>query len=179
MFSTYTLKTIFYLLRGNKGSEQFTAVNGYVLVCVLWTPHEKKLFLCFGSVIELKHCKYEVFDHILYRSTVRMLITFTLTCMYPTTSDTQVLQIRNTLNSHFISYTLLVLSRTSSCLRYCLNSSRRCWKYSSGVLIHDTNLLFRHIPKVLSWIKIWWPMRPFEYSNMLEGANKKRGTLWS
>lgn len=139
----------------------------------------RNYFYALTSVIELKHCKYEVFDHILYRSTVRMLITFTLTCMYPTTSDTQVLQIRNTLNSHFISYTLLVLSRTSSCLRYCLNSSRRCWKYSSGVLIHDTNLLFRHIPKVLSWIKIWWPMRPFEYSNMLEGANKKRGTLWS
>lgn len=114
MFSTYTLKTIFYLLRGNKGSEQFTAVNGYVLVCVLWTPHEKKEynFCAFTSAIKLKHCKYEIFDHNLYRSTVRMLITFTLTCMYTTTSDTQVLQIRNTLNSHFISYTLLELSRT-------------------------------------------------------------------
>ncbi len=29
--------------------------------------------------------------------------------------------------------------------------------------IHDVNLLFPHIPKVFSWLEIWWLWRPFEY----------------
>ncbi len=28
--------------------------------------------------------------------------------------------------------------------------------------IHDANLPFHHIPKVLYWIEIWWLWRPFE-----------------
>jgi len=33
-----------------------------------------------------------------------------------------------------------------------------CW-----LLIHDVNLLFHHIPKLLYWIEIWRLWMPFEY----------------
>ncbi len=83
-----------------------------------------------------------------------------------------------TLTGHFIRYTLLVPGWTSFCLQNCLNSS---WLRFNKVLetflrdfgpywhdsitqllqicrlhIHDVNLPFHHIPKVLYWIEIWW-----------------------
>ncbi len=73
---------------------------------------------------------------------------------------------------------------TPVCLQSCLNSS---WHRFNKVLetflrdfgpywhdsitqflqicrlhIHDVNLPFHHIPKVLYWIEIWWLWRPFE-----------------
>ncbi len=33
--------------------------------------------------------------------------------------------------------------------------------------IHDANLPFHHIPKVLYWIKTWWLWRPFEYTELI------------
>ncbi len=89
-----------------------------------------------------------------------------------------------TLTGHFIRYTMLVLGWTPFCLQKCLNSS---WHIFNKVLeiflrdfgpyrhdsimqllqicrlhIHDANLPFHHIPKVLYWIEIWWLWRPFE-----------------
>ncbi len=89
-----------------------------------------------------------------------------------------------TLTGHFIRYTLLVPGWTPFCLQNCLNSS---WHRFNKVLetllwdfgpywhdritqllqicrlhIHDVNLSFHHIPKVLYWIEIWWLWRPFE-----------------
>ncbi len=85
---------------------------------------------------------------------------------------------------HFIGYTLLVPSWTHFSLQNCLNSS---WHKFNKVLetflrdvgpywhesitqllqiyqlhIHDVNLPFLHIPKVLYWIEIWWLWRTFE-----------------
>ncbi len=82
-----------------------------------------------------------------------------------------------TLTGHFIRYTLLVRVWTPFCLQNCLNSS---WHRFNKVLetflrdfgpychdsitqllqicrlhIHDVNLSFHHIPKVLYWIEIW------------------------
>ncbi len=90
----------------------------------------------------------------------------------------------HTLTGHFIMYTLLVPGWTPFCLQNCLNSS---WHRFNKVLetflrdfgpywhdsitqllqicrlhIHDVNLSFHHIPKVLYWIEIWWLWRPFE-----------------
>ncbi len=89
-----------------------------------------------------------------------------------------------TLTGHFIRYTLLVPGWASFCLQNWLNSS---WHRFNKVLetflrdlapychdsitqllqicrlhIHDENLPFHHIPKVLYWIEIWWMWRPFE-----------------
>ncbi len=83
-----------------------------------------------------------------------------------------------TLTGHFIRYTLLVPGWTPFCLQNCLNS---LWHRFNKVLetflwdfgpywhdsimqllqicrlhIHDVNLPFHHIPKVLYWIEIWW-----------------------
>ncbi len=83
-----------------------------------------------------------------------------------------------TLTEHFIRYTLLVQGWTLVCLQNCLNSS---WHIFNKVLetflrdfgpywhdsktqflqicrlhIHDVNLPFHHIPKMLYWIDIWW-----------------------
>ncbi len=90
----------------------------------------------------------------------------------------------HTLTGNFIRYTLLVPGWTPLCLQNCLNSS---WHRFNKVLetffrdfgpywhdsitqllqicrlhIHDANLPFHHIPKVLYWIEIWWLWRPFE-----------------
>ncbi len=89
-----------------------------------------------------------------------------------------------TLTGHFIRYTLLVPGWTPFCLQNCLNSSWHrfnkmletflrdfgpywhdsimqllyiCWLH-----IHDANLPFHHIPKVLYWIEIWWLWRTVE-----------------
>ncbi len=92
--------------------------------------------------------------------------------------------IRYTLTGHFIRYILLVSGWTHFCLQNCFNSS---WRRFNKVLetflrdfgpychdsitqflqicrlhIHDVNLSFHHIPKVLYWIEIWWLWRPFE-----------------
>ncbi len=89
-----------------------------------------------------------------------------------------------TLTGHFIRYTLLLPGWTHVCLQNCLNSSWHrfnevlktflrdfgpYWHYSITQLlqicrlhIHDANLPFHHIPKVLYWIEIWWLWRPFE-----------------
>ncbi len=89
-----------------------------------------------------------------------------------------------TLTGHFIRYTLLVAGWTPFCLQNCLNSS---WHWFNKVLetflrdfgpywhdsitqllqicrlhIHDENLPFHHIPKVLYWMEIWWLWRLFE-----------------
>ncbi len=89
-----------------------------------------------------------------------------------------------TLTGQFIRYTLLVPGWTLFCLQNCFNSS---WHRLNKVLetllrdfgpywhdsitqllqicrlhIHDANLSFHHIPKVLYWIEIWWRWRPFE-----------------
>ncbi len=81
----------------------------------------------------------------------------------------------------FIRYTFLVPDWTPFSLQNCLNSS---WHRFNKVLetflrdfgpywhdsitqwlqicrlhIHDVNLLFHHIPKVLYWIEIWWLWR--------------------
>ncbi len=82
-------------------------------------------------------------------------------------------------------YTLYIYTGwTLFCLQNCLNSS---WHRFNEVLetffwdfgpywhesitqllqicrlhIHDVNLPFHHIPKVLYWIEIWWLWRPFE-----------------
>ncbi len=89
-----------------------------------------------------------------------------------------------TLTGHFIRYTLLEPGWTPFCLQNCLNS---LWHRFNKVLeiflrdfvpywhdsitqllqfcrlhIHDENLPFHHIPKVLYWIEIWWLWRPFE-----------------
>ncbi len=89
-----------------------------------------------------------------------------------------------TLTGHFIRYTLLVPYWTPFCLQNCFNSS---WHRFNKVLetfltdfgpywhdsitqllqiyrlhIHDANLPFHHIPKVLCWIEIWWLWRPFD-----------------
>ncbi len=89
-----------------------------------------------------------------------------------------------TLTGHFIRYTLLVLGWPPFCLQDCLNS---LWHRFNKVLktflrdvspywpdsitqllqicrlhIHDVNLPFHHIPKVLYWIEIWWLWRVFE-----------------
>ncbi len=83
-----------------------------------------------------------------------------------------------TLTDHFIRYTLLVPGWTPVCLQNCLNSS---WHRFNKVLetflrdfgpywydsitqllqicrlhIHDVNLSFHHIPKVLYCTEIWW-----------------------
>ncbi len=90
----------------------------------------------------------------------------------------------HTLTDHFNRYTLLVPDWTHFCLQNCLNS---LWHRLNKVLetflrdfgpywhdsitqllqicrlhIHDANLPFHHIPKVLYWIEIWWLWRPFE-----------------
>ncbi len=90
----------------------------------------------------------------------------------------------HTLTGNFIRYTLLVPGWTPFCHQNCLNSS---WHRFNKVLetffrdfgpywhdsitqllqicrlhIHDANLPFHHIPKVLYWIEIWWLWRPFE-----------------
>ncbi len=89
-----------------------------------------------------------------------------------------------TLTGHFIRYTLLVPGLTHFAFRTALSlrgiDSTRFWKHSSEILvhinmiasrsccrfvglhIHDANLPFHHIPKVLYWIEIWWLWRPFE-----------------
>ncbi len=89
-----------------------------------------------------------------------------------------------TLTGHFIRFTLLVPGWTPFCLQNCLHSS---WHRFNKVLetflrdfgpywhnsvmqllqicrlhIHDANLPFHHIPKVLCWIEIWWLWRRFE-----------------
>ncbi len=99
-------------------------------------------------------------------------------CMYV------CIQCLYTLIGHFIRYTLLVPGWTPFCLQNCLNSS---WHRFNKVLetflwdlcpywhnnitqllqicrlhIHDVNLPFHHILKVLYWIEIWWQWRPFE-----------------
>ncbi len=95
----------------------------------------------------------------------------------------------HTLTGHFIRYTLLVPGWTPFCLQNCLNYS---WHRFNKVLetllrdfgpywhdsitqllqicrlhIHDANLPFHHIPKVLYWIEIWWLWRPFEESELI------------
>ncbi len=90
----------------------------------------------------------------------------------------------HTLTGHFFRYTLLVPGWTPFCLQNCLNYS---WHRFNKVLetflrdfgpywhdsimqllqicqlhIHDGNLPFHHIPKVLYWIEIWWLWSPFE-----------------
>ncbi len=90
----------------------------------------------------------------------------------------------HSLTGYFIRYTLLVLGWTPFCLQSCLNSS---WHRFNKVLktflrdwgpywhdsitqllqicrlhIHDANLPFLRIQKVLYWIEIWWLWRPFE-----------------
>ncbi len=85
---------------------------------------------------------------------------------------------------HFIRYTLLVPGWTPFCFQNCLSSS---WHRFNKVLetflrdfgpywhdsitqllqicrlhIHDANLPFHYIPKVLYWIEIWWLWRSFE-----------------
>ncbi len=91
---------------------------------------------------------------------------------------------RNTLTGHFITYTLLVPGWTRFCLQNCLNSSWHRFKkvletflrdfgpywYDSitqllqicRLHIHDANLPFQHIPKVLYWIEIWCQWRALE-----------------
>ncbi len=87
----------------------------------------------------------------------------------------------------FIKYTLLVPGWTHFAFRTALIlhsiDSTRCWIHSSEIWvhidrhdsimqllqicrlhIHDANLPFHHIPKVLYWIEIWWLWRPFEES---------------
>ncbi len=89
-----------------------------------------------------------------------------------------------TLTGHFIRDTLLGPGWTHVCLQNCLNSS---WHIFNEVLetflrdfgsychdsitqllqicrlhIHDENLSFHHIPKVLYWIEIWWLWRTCE-----------------
>ncbi len=83
-----------------------------------------------------------------------------------------------TLTGHFIRYTLLVPGWTPFCLQNGLNSSWHrfnklletflryfgpYWHDSITQLlqvcrlhIHDVNLPFHHIPKLLYWIEIWW-----------------------
>ncbi len=74
---------------------------------------------------------------------------------------------------------------TTFSLQNCLNSSDGCWKHKvleaflkdvgpyrqdsimqllqiCRLHIHDVNLSFHHIPRVLYWIEIWWLWRPFE-----------------
>ncbi len=85
---------------------------------------------------------------------------------------------------HFIRYSLLVPGWTLFCLQNCLNSSCHWfnkvletflrdfgpyWHDSITQLlqicrlhIHDVNLSFHHIPKMLYWIEIWWLWRSFE-----------------
>ncbi len=92
-----------------------------------------------------------------------------------------------TLTGHFIRDTLLVPGWTPFCLQNCLNSS---WHRFNKVLetflrgsapywhdsitqllqirrlhIHDANLPFQHIPKMLYWTEIWWLWR-LEYSEL-------------
>ncbi len=101
---------------------------------------------------------------------------YTYACMY-------------TLTGHFIRYTLLVPCWTHFSFSDWLNSS---WHRFNKVLetflrdfspywhdsitqllqicrlhIHDVNLPFHQIPKVLYWIKIWWLWRPFELSELI------------
>ncbi len=89
----------------------------------------------------------------------------------------------DTLAGHFIRYTLLVPGWTPFWLQNYLNSS---WHRFNKVLetflrdfgpywhdsikqllqicrlhIHDANLPFHHIPKVLYWIEIWWLWKPW------------------
>ncbi len=81
----------------------------------------------------------------------------------------------HTLTGHFIRYTLLVLGWTPFCLQNCLNSSwhrfnkvletflRDVGAYRHDIItqllqicrlhIHDVNLPFHHIPKVLYWLR--------------------------
>lgn len=39
--------------------------------------------------------------------------------------------------------------------------------------VHDTNLMFHHIPKVLSSTEIWWPCIPFGNSELIALLKKK------
>ncbi len=82
-----------------------------------------------------------------------------------------------TLTGHFIRYTLLVPGWILFCLQNCLNSSwhrfNRVWKHCSEMLVHidmiashsccrfvhDVNLSFLQITKLLYWIEIWWLWR--------------------
>ncbi len=48
-----------------------------------------------------------------------------------------------TLTGHFIRYTLLVPGWTPFCLQNCINSSARCWKHSSEILVHIDMILSR------------------------------------
>ncbi len=83
----------------------------------------------------------------------------------------------------------LVPGWTPFCLQNCLNSSLHrlnkvleafvrdfgpYWHDSITQLlqicrlhIHDVNLPFHHIPKVLYWIEIWWLWRTFELSELI------------
>lgn len=49
--------------------------------------------------------------------------------------------------------------------------SIRCWKHSSEftqlLYIHNANLSFQHILKILYWIEIGWLWRLFEYNELL------------
>ncbi len=94
-----------------------------------------------------------------------------------------------TLTGYFIRYPLLVPGWTPFCFQNCLNSS---WHRFDKVLetflrdfgpywhdsitqllqicrlhIHDANLPFHHIPKVLYWIDFWWLWRPFEKRELI------------
>ncbi len=82
--------------------------------------------------------------------------------------------------THFIRYTLLVPGWTPFCLNSLWHRFNKVletflrdfgpyWHDSITQLlqicrlhIHDANLPFHHIPKVLYWIEIWWLWRPFE-----------------
>ncbi len=86
----------------------------------------------------------------------------------------------HTLTGHFIRYILLVPGWTPFVFRTTLIlrgiDLTRCWKHSSEILVHidmiashsccrfvhDENLSFHHITKVLYWIEIWWLWRTFE-----------------
>ncbi len=89
----------------------------------------------------------------------------------------------HTHTGHFIMYILLVPGWTPFAFRTALIlrgiDSTRCWKHSSGFCpywhdnitqllqicrlhIHDVNLPFHHITKMLYWIEIWWLWRSFE-----------------
>ncbi len=86
-----------------------------------------------------------------------------------------------TLTGHFIRYTLLVPGWTAFCLQNFNSSWHRFTKVLETFLrdfdpywhdsitqllqicrlhIHDANLPFHHIPKVLYWIEIWWLKKP-------------------
>ncbi len=105
------------------------------------------------------------------------------------------------LNVYTHRYSLLVSGWTPFCLQNCLNS---LWHRFNKVLetflrdfgpywhdsitqllqicrlhIHDDNLSFHHIPKVLYWIEIWWCGGHLSKVNSLSCSRNQSEMIWA